>query len=296
MLILLLLCGTGGPRRRVRRCAPGVAWLRARCSGAPGPEHRAGPAAVRSARRGVNLKQELEPRGKETKGHQDMLEFASSRRRAGIVNRIRCSFYRGNDERSPGSFTAATIARRPSTCRCTLNRARGPGRRRPARADTRPAAGDRAGAVHRRRLLRRCDNEQHGADTNRARHSARAGGRRRQLMVLRKGRRLEVTYPLGTVTEEGLSRRAGCSISASASAVTGGWCRASVTTGSSMSCTSRTARWSRNETCGWAPSTWYSTLRGPRLREWFSHEPIPVLPHKNTDDPKLLGLDVHQAP
>jgi hypothetical protein len=37
-------------------------------------------------------------------------------------------------------------------------------------------------------------------------------------------------------------------------------------------------------------------LRGPRLKEWFSHEPIPILPSKNTDDPKLLGLDVHQTP
>jgi YHS domain-containing protein len=27
------------------------------------------------------------------------------------------------------------------------------------------------------------------------------------------------------------------------------------------------------------------------LNEWFSHEPIPVLPGKNTDDPKLLGTD-----
>jgi YHS domain-containing protein len=27
------------------------------------------------------------------------------------------------------------------------------------------------------------------------------------------------------------------------------------------------------------------------LNNWFNHEPIPVLPHKNTDDPVLLGLD-----
>jgi hypothetical protein len=27
------------------------------------------------------------------------------------------------------------------------------------------------------------------------------------------------------------------------------------------------------------------------LSEWFSHEPIPVLPGKDTDDPKLLGTD-----
>ena len=43
----------------------------------------------------------------------------------------------------------------------------------------------------------------------------------------------------------------------------------------------------------------YRTRKFPAWRvpmsEWFSHEPIPVLPGENTTDPELLGLPEHQA-
>ena len=38
----------------------------------------------------------------------------------------------------------------------------------------------------------------------------------------------------------------------------------------------------------------FPTWRVP-MSEWFSHEPIPVLPGENTTDPELLGLPEHQA-
>lgn len=245
----------------------------------------------------ADLKQELQQRGKESKSYQDMLDFTMQQARAGLPNRIRCSFYRGNDERHPGLIYGGNY--RTATFHLSLHT-----------SDPREVNfGDdlRGQALLLRLGIERApftaDGFYDDATMNSVALTRTGPALRREpvddarpLTVLQKGQRWEATYPLGVVTEDGLVQPRGLVYLCLGERREGRLVPSQCHYWIQHELYFKDGKLEPESNLWMGPVYTPQPMRGPRLREWFSQEPIPVLPQKNTDDPKLLGLDVHRAP